>query len=240
MHSMRVPVATLVFGAPVLAVAGPAPVEASTKVDYGAISHKGFKTIGAASASLKLGLQIGFVANQSGLQSAVKSASNPASSSYGKYPSLSTLQSKYGAASSTRKSVVNAFKSSGISGLDAVEPFVADALERAARLGLLARVTGAYLSDAEPGEDLAAVLRNGPLPLRLASRRMATPATPRRLAPTTAVVTVERRASQPVGDVHARRLGLAPVGHGTPSPRSLETRPGGHTGGHKCQPQGRL
>ena len=96
-----------------LAVAAPAAA-ASTKVDYGPLSHSGMKTLGAASTSLKLPLQIGFVANQSGIQSAIKAASNPASSSYGKYPSLSTLQSKYGASSSKRKSVVNAFKSYGI------------------------------------------------------------------------------------------------------------------------------
>ena len=83
-------------------------------VDYGPISHKGLKTVGAASTSLKLPLQLGFVANQSGIQNAIKRASNPASSSYGKYPSLSTLQSKYGASSSKRKAVVNAFKSNGI------------------------------------------------------------------------------------------------------------------------------
>jgi hypothetical protein len=86
---MRFSVAALVLAATLLATAA---VDASADVDYGPISHKGFKTVGAASTSLKLGLQIGFVANQSGLQSAVKAASNPASSSYGKYPSLSTLQ----------------------------------------------------------------------------------------------------------------------------------------------------
>src|SRR5215211_4305114 len=95
----------------VLAVACPA---AGAAVDYGPISHKGMKTVGRASTSLKLGLQLGFVANQSGLQGAVKAASNPASSSYGRYPSLSTLQSKYGASSSKRKGVVNAFKSNGV------------------------------------------------------------------------------------------------------------------------------
>ena len=52
--------------------------------------------------------------NQSNLQNAVKAASNPSSSSYGKYPSLSTLQSKYGASSSKRNAVVNAFKANGI------------------------------------------------------------------------------------------------------------------------------
>ncbi len=91
-----------------------APAAASAKVDYGPISHKGLKKLGKASTSKKLPLQIGLVANQSGLQNAVKAASNPSSSSYGKYPSLSTLQSKYGASSSKRKGVVNAFKKQNV------------------------------------------------------------------------------------------------------------------------------
>src|SRR5215217_2598938 len=101
--------------AAVLAVLASTPAAMSaSSVDYGPISPKGVKTVGRASTSLKLGLQLGFVANQSGLQGAVKAASNPASSSYGRYPSLSTLQSKYGASSSKRKGVVNAFKSNGV------------------------------------------------------------------------------------------------------------------------------
>ena len=48
------------------------------------------------------------------MQKAAKSASNPSSSSYGKYLSLSKLQSKYGATSSKRKAVVNAFKSKSV------------------------------------------------------------------------------------------------------------------------------
>ena len=91
-----------------------APAAASAKVDYGPISHKGLKKLGKVSTSKKLPLQIGLVANQSGLQNAVKAASNPSSSSYGKYPSLSTLQSKYGASSSKRKGVVNAFKKQNV------------------------------------------------------------------------------------------------------------------------------
>ncbi len=90
------------------------PAGASTKIDYGPISHKGLKKLGGISSSKKLTLQLGLIANQSGLQKAVKAASNPASSSYGKYPSLSTLQSKYGASSSKRKGVVNAFKKQSI------------------------------------------------------------------------------------------------------------------------------
>ena len=93
-------------------MAAAAPSTAAAKVNYGPISHKGLHKVGATSTSLKLGLQIGLVANNSGVQKKAKSASNPSSSSYGKYLSLSKLQSKYGATSSVRKAVVNAFKSS--------------------------------------------------------------------------------------------------------------------------------
>jgi subtilase family serine protease len=97
-----------------LLACAPAAGAASTKVDYGPISHKGFKKVGAASRSLELALQIGFLANQSGLQKAVKTASDPTSSSYGSYPSLTKLASKYGASSSRRKAVVKAFKAQGV------------------------------------------------------------------------------------------------------------------------------
>lgn len=95
-------------------VTGAAPARAAAKVDYGPISHKGLKKVGATSTGLKLGLQIGLVANNSGVEKAATSASNPSSSSYGKYLSLSSLQSRYGATSSVRKGVVNAFKSEGV------------------------------------------------------------------------------------------------------------------------------
>ncbi len=90
------------------------PSQAAASVNYGPISHSGLHKVGAASTSLKLGLQIGLVANNSGVQKAAKSASNPSSSSYGKYLSLTKLQSKYGATSAKRKAVVNAFKAQGV------------------------------------------------------------------------------------------------------------------------------
>ena len=83
--------------ATVLAVLCP---PAGASVDYGPISHKGLKSAGAASTGLKLKVQLGLIANNSGVGSALKSASNPSSSTYGKYLSLSTLASKYGASSS--------------------------------------------------------------------------------------------------------------------------------------------
>ena len=85
-------------------------VPAHASVDYGPISHKGLKKVGPTSTGLKLGLQLGLKADNSGIQKKAKSASNPSSSSYGKYLSLSNLASKYGATSSVRKGVVNAFK----------------------------------------------------------------------------------------------------------------------------------
>src|SRR4051812_48491387 len=97
-----------------LAVLAGASTAYGSSVDYGPISHSGFKNLGAASTSLKLPLQLGLIVSQSNLQNAVKAASNPSSSSYGKYPSLSALQSKYSASSSKRNAVVNAFKVNGI------------------------------------------------------------------------------------------------------------------------------
>ena len=84
--------------APLLAAAVciAAGADAAGAVNYGPISHKGLKKAGGASTSLKLPLQIGLVANNSGIQSAAKKASNPKSDSYGKYPSLSTLAEQVG------------------------------------------------------------------------------------------------------------------------------------------------
>jgi kumamolisin len=90
------------------------PSAMAASVDYGPISHKGLKSAGAASTSAKLSLQVGLIADQDGIADAAKAASSPTSSSYGKYPSLSTLQSKYGASSSRRNAVVNAFKKYGV------------------------------------------------------------------------------------------------------------------------------
>src|SRR6478752_2974429 len=94
--------------------AATAPAAASTSINYGPISHSGLKNLGPASTGLKLTLELGLIANQSGISDAVKAASNPSSSSYGKYLSMSTLQSKYGASSSKRNGVINAFKKYGV------------------------------------------------------------------------------------------------------------------------------
>jgi subtilase family serine protease len=98
----------------VLAALVTIPGSAAASVNYASISHKGLKNLGAASTKTKLTLQLGFIANQSGISSAAKAASNPTSSSYGKYPSLSTLASKYGASSAKRNALVSAFKSYGV------------------------------------------------------------------------------------------------------------------------------
>ncbi|MET0685887.1 MAG: S53 family peptidase [Solirubrobacteraceae bacterium] len=78
-------------------------------VDYGPISHKGMKNAGAAPTGLKLKLQIGLEADNGGVKSAVKAASNPASATYGQYPTLSELKSNWGATKSVRNGVKNAF-----------------------------------------------------------------------------------------------------------------------------------
>src|SRR3954453_18652081 len=86
----------------------------ATTVDFGAITHQGVKNAGPAPTNLKLSLQLGLIANQQGIAAAAKSGSDPTSSSYGKYPALSTLGSTYGASSSRRNAVIGAFKPYGV------------------------------------------------------------------------------------------------------------------------------
>jgi subtilase family serine protease len=95
------------------AAALPGAAVGATSVDYGPISHNGLHNAGPASTGLKLSLQLGLIANQSGIADAAKAASSPTSSTYGQYLSLSTLASKYGASSSHINAVVNAFKAYG-------------------------------------------------------------------------------------------------------------------------------
>src|SRR4051812_3024415 len=109
---MRRPLRWSIVPAAFLCLGAAAPAGAS--VDYGPISHSGFKKIGATSTSVKLPLQLGLDSNMSDLRNAVEAASKPTSSSYGKYSSLSNLQSKWGATKDVRNGVVNAFKAQGV------------------------------------------------------------------------------------------------------------------------------
>src|ERR1700684_111576 len=105
-------VVTVLFA---LSASSDSALASSSSVDFGDISHKGLKSLGPASTALKLSLELGMIANQQGIANAVKAASNPSSSTYGQYLSLSTLQKKYGASSSRRNAVIGAFKPYGVS-----------------------------------------------------------------------------------------------------------------------------
>jgi subtilase family serine protease len=107
--------ATVAAGLCMVLVASSAPPAAATSVDFGPISHKGLEKLGAAPTGDKLSLQLGLIANHSGLRGAVKAASKPSSSTYGKYLTMSSLRSKYGASKSKRKKVVKAFKKQNVS-----------------------------------------------------------------------------------------------------------------------------
>lgn len=104
-------VVTVLFA---LSASSDSALASSSSVDFGDISHKGLKSLGPASTALKLSLELGMIANQQGIANAVKAASNPSSSTYGQYLSLSKLQKKYGASSSERNGVVGAFKPYGV------------------------------------------------------------------------------------------------------------------------------
>jgi len=94
----------------------PAAVTGSTSINYGPLSHSGMKKVGDAPGNAPVLLQIGLVANQSGISNAAKAASDPTSATYGQYLTLSELASKYGASKSRQNDVLNELKSVGITG----------------------------------------------------------------------------------------------------------------------------
>jgi hypothetical protein len=79
-RTRRLAVAAAAIGAALAA----APAAGAVNVNYGPISHKGLESAGPASTSLKLALQVGLKVNQSNIADAVKAASDPSSSTYGK------------------------------------------------------------------------------------------------------------------------------------------------------------
>jgi kumamolisin len=94
-----------------MAVASPAAADAW--VDYGPIAHKRLHRLGPAPPGLRLTLQLGLKADQSGIRNALKAAASPASETYGSYPSLPALTRRYGASSSVRQAVAGVFRRYG-------------------------------------------------------------------------------------------------------------------------------
>ena len=77
------------------------------------------------------------------------------------------------------------------------------------------------------------------VPWSLATHRMAAAPAPRRRTPATPLVVRERRAPLQMSDVLPAVRVLRQFAMTVLGPRAESSPPGGHTGGHKCQPLGR-
>ena len=91
-----------------------APASAAASVDYGPISHQGLKRAGAASTGLKLTLQLGLIANHSGVSERREVGQQPGVV----VATASTRRCPRWPASTARRrrsvnAVVNAFKAQG-------------------------------------------------------------------------------------------------------------------------------
>jgi subtilase family serine protease len=87
-----------------------------TKVDFGLPSRAGLVRVGAAPASFPVTLELGLVADQKGIANAARVSSDPSSSAYGNYPTLSEFARRLGADPARRHAVVDALSAMGIRG----------------------------------------------------------------------------------------------------------------------------
>lgn len=88
----------------------------SAEVDFGLPSAAGMKRVGAAPSGFPVTLQLGLVADQQGIARAARAASDPSSSSYGRYETLAELAGRMGAPATRRRAVLRALSAVGIRG----------------------------------------------------------------------------------------------------------------------------
>ena len=101
---------------PARQVPGAARTTQPTKVDFGLPSHAGLVRVGAAPGSFPVTLELGLLADQKGIATAARASSDPSSSTYGIYPTLSAFARHWGADPARRHAVIDALSAVGIRG----------------------------------------------------------------------------------------------------------------------------
>jgi subtilase family serine protease len=95
---------------------GATRVHQPATVDFGMPPRTGLERAGAAPGGFPVTLQFGLVADQKGIASAARAASDPSSSTYGQYPTLSEFDRGWGALPARRRAVLHALRAVGIRG----------------------------------------------------------------------------------------------------------------------------
>jgi subtilase family serine protease len=85
-------------------------------VDFGLPSRAGLERVGAAPGGFPVTLDLGLLADQKGIASAARASSDPSSSTYGIYPTLSEFARRRGADPVRRRAVIEALSAVGIRG----------------------------------------------------------------------------------------------------------------------------
>jgi kumamolisin len=93
-----------------------ARVAQPTKIDFGLPSRTGLDRVGAAPGSFPVTLELGLLADQKGIASAARASSDPSSSTYGIYPTLSEFARRRGADSARQRAVIDTLSAVGIRG----------------------------------------------------------------------------------------------------------------------------
>jgi hypothetical protein len=93
-----------------------ARVAQPAKIDFGLPSRTGLDRVGAAPGSFPVTLELGLLADQKGIASAARASSDPSSSTYGIYPTLSEFARRRGADSARQRAVIDTLSAVGIRG----------------------------------------------------------------------------------------------------------------------------
>ena len=101
---------------PALPGSGSSGTNRPAKVAFGLPSRAGLNRVGVAPAGFPVTLQLGLVADQSRIASAARAASDPSSSTYGAYPTLSEFARRLGASASVRSAVLATLRAAGVRG----------------------------------------------------------------------------------------------------------------------------
>jgi kumamolisin len=191
---------------------------------FGPLSHAGLKRLGIAPRSFPVTLQLGLVANLTGMANAVQAASDPSSSSYGTYLTLAQLRQQFGAPVSRQTAVLGALRAVGARGTVDVTGLRIVSQTTIGRLQRLFSTTWSIYATGQRGTFVALPARRPLLPAGMRGNvNVVAGIRPYLYARTSLAVSHRASTTVPARSAGAPVDGGTPTRTGTPGPSCLAT-----------------